>query len=384
MIPMRTRRHHGEHAVHRKSCGERHPGGTYLRSLLFGGVADRLRIGVMPAVAQIKGGWGHGNMWHHVLGRLSRQAQVRVRLPRRPPLPSGVDAWLLDGHQPLPRAREPRVGEIHEAGWQEPELRALIGAEFLAAIEEQVIRTVRSADAVITLSESGRRQLCSSYGAEPSRVHAVPLGVDTDLFRPGLGGGAQLVSRAGGMVAAPYVLYVGLLHPRKNVMALREALLLLADRGFPHQLVIVGGTAHDRRDGPDLARAAVAPLPRHANRVTHLQGVSDAQLAALMAGAEALCLPSLMEGFGLPVLEAMACGTPVVVSDRGSLPEVVGDAGVIVPPTVDGIEAGLATVLADEDKAAELGRRGRQRAERFPWENTSAGWLAVLRQVAGT
>jgi alpha-1,3-rhamnosyl/mannosyltransferase len=97
-----------------------------------------------------------------------------------------------------------------------------------------------------------------------------------------------------------------------------------------------------------------------------------------MAGASAYCLPSLYEGFGLTVLEAMACGAPVVVSDRGSLPEVVGQAGVIVAPDVQAVSSALGALLSDPDRAQRLGAAGAQRAAAFTWERTADGWLRVL------
>ena len=117
----------------------------------------------------------------------------------------------------------------------------------------------------------------------------------------------------------------------------------------------------------ELERAAAADLPGVPGRVARLPSPTDAELAGLMAGAVAFCLPSLYEGFGLTALEAMACGVPVVCSDRGALPEVVGEAGVIVPPTADGVRAGLARILDDPAFAAGLAAAGPVRAGTFTW-----------------
>ncbi len=182
----------------------------------------------------------------------------------------------------------------------------------------------------------------------------------------------------------PYVLFVSQLHPRKNLAVLRAAMAELAADGLPHQLVIVGGAAQDRPDSTDLQREAAADLPGAPGRVVLLQDVPDEALADVMAGAAAFCLPSLMEGFGLTALEAMSCGVPVVVSDRGSLPEVVGDAGLVVAPTVDAVAGALAQVLVDPGRAAELGAAARARALTFTWARTAAGWLDALRAAAAS
>jgi alpha-1,3-rhamnosyl/mannosyltransferase len=105
---------------------------------------------------------------------------------------------------------------------------------------------------------------------------------------------------------------------------------------------------------------------------------SDTELAALMAGADVYCLPSLYEGFGITVLEAMACGTAVVVSDRGSLPEVVGRAGVVVTPEPEPLTAALEALLRDPERRRRLGAAAARRAAGFSWSRCAEGWLEVL------
>jgi glycosyltransferase involved in cell wall biosynthesis len=155
----------------------------------------------------------------------------------------------------------------------------------------------------------------------------------------------------------------------------------LAAQGLPHVLAIVGSPPADRADPGALMHEALAELPGAPGRIVALDRLSDAELAAVYAGADAFCLPSLSEGFGLPALEAMACGAPVVAADRGALPEVVGDAGVLVEPTVLGLELGLARVLGDPQLRAELHERGRERALGFSWDHTADGWLEALDRV---
>jgi glycosyltransferase involved in cell wall biosynthesis len=202
--------------------------------------------------------------------------------------------------------------------------------------------------------------VAAAYGAD--HVHAVHHGVDLDLFRPGLHS----------PIPSPYVLFVGVLHPRKNLDALKQSMAGLPE----HRLVVVGSTPADRPDSRALVEAAFTQID--GDRLDRIDNPTDAELAALYAGAAAFALPSFFEGFGLPALEAMACGAPVVVSNRGALPEVVGGGGVVVEPTAEAVEAGLREAIAD---AARLREAARAQAERFTWERTVDGWLAVIREA---
>jgi glycosyltransferase involved in cell wall biosynthesis len=189
------------------------------------------------------------------------------------------------------------------------------------------------------------------------------------------------VARHAGTGERPYVLFVGSLQLRKNLSSLREAVGALATAGYPHVLAIV---AND--PGPQFpslsADAAAAELPGAPGRVVMIPRPGDVQLAALMAGTDAFCLPSLAEGFGLPALEAMACGAIVVVSDRGALPEVVGDAGIVVPPTPAAIEEALRRVLDGPDDLRPLRERAIARGGRRDWGDTARGWAEVLHLAA--
>ena len=330
-----------------------------------------LRVGVPADLLGLPAHGGHGKVWNRVLGHLAERAKV-VPLGgirgRRP------DVVLASGHAPLPRTRgAPLVVEVHEAAWFDPELRAMLGDAFLAEIERNTEAAVRAADHVITISHAAARDVARDYRLDPARVHGVPLGADA-VFHPG--------ARADAAPAGPYVVYVGVIHPRKNLAALRAAMATLAAEGLPHGLVVVGSPAADRQDGSELMRAAAAELPGAPGRVTFLEGLDDGELAGVMAAADALCLPSFYEGFAIPVLEAMACGTPAVVSDRGALPEVVGDAGVVVAPEPDAVTAGLRRLLTEPGLAERLGAAARERAREFTWERTADGWLSALRTAA--
>jgi glycosyltransferase involved in cell wall biosynthesis len=333
-----------------------------------------LRVAVSPPVAALPERSGHGRMWQRVLAELEGRVRLDVREPGRR-LARRPDAWLADGHRELPDVAEPIVAQVHEAPPRDPAARALLDPAFAAHLEAAVVATVARADAVVTLSYFSARELQLEYGLPAEQLHVAHLGVDPEVFSPREAGAGRE------RIGAPYVLFVGVLHPRKNIGVLREAMARLAAQGLPHVLAVVGAPPADRADPGTLVRDALAELPGAPGRVIAVEGAGDAELAALYAGADAFCLPSLSEGFGLPALEAMACGTPVVAADRGALPEVVGDAGVLVEPTALGVELGLARVLGDPRLRAELHERGRERAQGFTWARTADAWVEALDRV---
>jgi glycosyltransferase involved in cell wall biosynthesis len=351
-------------------------------------VTGRLRVGVPAELLALPPLGGHGKVWHRGLEALRSRAEVTELAIGEPRgwRRRRIDVVLASGHEHLSDARCPRVAVVHEAGWFSPELRARLEPGFLAHIESRTAQAVASADAVLTPSARVRDDILAAYGGDPGRVHAVAYGVDA-TFSPAARGGAELVAAAAGD-RAPYVLYAATLHPRKNLAALREAMATLIGEGVPHRLVVAGFPAPDRPDSSALQDEALAPLggpggPDVPNgRVIGLGQPSDAELAGLMAGAAAFCLPSLYEGFGLTALEALACGAPAVVSDRGSLPEVVGDAALVVAPEASAVTGALRTVLRDPEVAARLRSAGPPRAARFSWEAMAEGWFAVLRATA--
>lgn len=228
---------------------------------------------------------------------------------------------------------------------------------------------------VITISESSRRDLLRFTDVNPDRVRVILLGVSR-RFSPadpadpdGLG--------SGGRAGPPRILHVGHCGPYKNVEGVLRALpRAIRTLGEPIQFVKAGGPFTTAQ------REFISHLGIQ-DEVIHLGPVPDDALPRVYREADLLVMPSLHEGFGLPVLEAMASGTPVVASDRGSLPEVVGDAGLIVddPDDPDAIAAGMVRVLGDPALRQDLRARGLARAATFTWERTARETLAVYRQV---
>jgi glycosyltransferase involved in cell wall biosynthesis len=283
-----------------------------------------------------------------------------------------ADVWLASATEPIPDGR-PLVVQLHEVGWRNAALREFLTPAFAAHLEAHTSASLAAASRVITPSEVSRAQVLQAYGVPSDRVHAIHHGVDHDLFRPDVPGGRELVG-------APYVLFVGVLHPRKNLDAVRAAVPGLARLGLPHILAVVGNPPADRTEPSDPE--AQLQLPSLPGRIRLLRQLGDRDLVALMSGACAFCLPSFFEGFGLPALEAMACGAPVIVSNRGALPEVVGDAALVVEPDPAEVAEALRRVLTDEPLARRLRRAGVRRAAGFDWRKTAEGWLEVLRMAA--
>lgn len=342
----------------------------------------RLRVGVPSSHVQMASSSGWGRMWRSVVPLI--EPHVNLGLwgdPRRSRFRQPPDVWLYDGHLGHLGVPEPAVVHLMEATWRDPSTRPMMTPEFIAQYEEPSRLAAEGAARVITPSESSRRQIISQYAVDPDHVLTVPLGVDLALFRPGRPGAREVISRAGGDPDRPYVLYVSTLSPRKNLGALRAAMTGLARRGLPYSLVIAASPPPDREDWSGLLAEASADLPGAPGRIVVLSALSDVDLAAVMAGATVFCLPSLMEGFGLTSLEAMACGTPVVVSDRGSLPEVVGEAGVVTAADAAALEVALYDVLTSPERQARLSQAGLARALQFSWQATAQGWLDALHQA---
>jgi glycosyltransferase involved in cell wall biosynthesis len=279
----------------------------------------------------------------HRAGHAWEQAVLPLRARHAP--------WLLCPANLAPLAH-PRVAVVlhdaaplREPGWYSPAYARLQQA-LLPAI-------ARRARLVVTVSAFSAAELRALLGVE---AVVVPGGVDHDRFRPG-------VPRPD---RAPYVLTVGSRTSRKNTGVLEEAARRLAERGV--ELLAVGG------DRPQFAAGAGAAGVRELGRVP------DAELPGLYAGALAFALPSRYEGFGLPLLEAMACGTPVVAADATALPDTAGGAALLAAPDDPRAWAdALAAALTDPEP---LRARGLARAAAFSWDRTARGVDALLRPGA--
>jgi glycosyltransferase involved in cell wall biosynthesis len=231
--------------------------------------------------------------------------------------------------------------------------------------------------AVIVDSTHTRNDVIDLLGAPAERVHIVPLGVSAGLRPPP--GERVLAWRSARGLPADYLLYVGARKRHKNLALLLEALATLPSARRPP--LVLSGEAWDGDD----ALARLASRLGVTSRIHFAGAVRDEEsLACLYAGAALYVQPSLGEGFGLPPLEAMACGTPVLCSDAGALPETVGDAARQLPPD-DAASWGQAVVdlLDDTVLRSELVRRGLERARQFTWERTAERTAAIYQAAAG-
>lgn len=237
---------------------------------------------------------------------------------------------------------------------------------------------VKHVDHFLTVSINSREDITRCLGVPMEKITVIPLAAGKQ-FRPLPEPEVQLVlSRIG--IQYPYILYVGSLEPRKNLLRLLEAYALLFDWSSQWHLVIVGARNIWKSEplGKLVQQYNLEPY-------VHFTGyLPDAELPALYNGADLFVFPSLYEGFGLPVLESMACGTPVITSNTSSLPEIAGDAALLVDPCrVEDIAESMQLVLSNKELAQDLRSRGLERAKLFTWERTASETIAVYEQLLG-
>ena len=312
--------------------------------------------------------------------RLWTHVRLSLEMLAAPPDVLFVPAHVL----PIVHPRR-SVVTVHDLGYRhEPQAHRPLDRLYL---ELSTRYNARAASQVIADSAATKRDLVQLYGTDPQRITVVPLGVD-ELFQP-VNDAARLAAvRAQYGIPGDYLLYVGTLQPRKNLVRLIEAWNKIRNSNFEIRnwvLVIAGKRGW-------LYEEIFATVQRLGleGQVLFPGYVTEEDLPALLSGATAFVLPSLYEGFGLPVLEAMACGTPVIAANVASLPEVVGDAGLLVDPLdTDALAAAMQRLLTDAAPStplraslrAELRQRGLARAKLFSWPRCAWETLAVLKNA---
>ena len=235
-----------------------------------------------------------------------------------------------------------------------------------------VPRSVLRAGVVIAVSQNTARDIVEIFGIDRSRISVVPHGVSSG-FRP-LDAEALVEARARLKLPERFILFVGTIEPRKNLQTLMEAWAMMKDRP---DLVVVGSWGW-------LYEGIRERMGRLGPRLHHIDSLDPSDLPAVYNLARLLAHPAWYEGFGLPPLEAMACGTPVVVSDRASLPELVEDAGMVVPAgEPEAWRKALESVIDDTELAARMRRRGILRAAEFSWPRAAGlTWRAIDDAIA--
>jgi glycosyltransferase involved in cell wall biosynthesis len=315
----------------------------------------------LPAVAEVRVlPWPQRLVW--TLWALPRD------LRQRP-----VDLFHgVTGFELPPGSRCARVTTVHDLiPFRFP---ALVPWRHRVAVRLLLGGALRHAARVIAVSEATRSEILERYRLSPERVVVVPEAADPRFTPASAADRARVRARYG--LAGPYVLFVGLIEPKKNLGTLLRAVARLARAGRfrPATLAIVGARGWGTEDpAATAARLGLGDLVRC------LGPVPDGDLPALYGEALAFVFPSLWEGFGLPVLEAMAAGAPVLASQRGALPEVAADAALLVEPEVGALADALDRLLGDAALRERLREAGLRRARVYSWERAARETTAVYR-----
>lgn len=338
-------------------------------SFYYGTWKQQLRPQAVPNIDLVKSYIKKTIPWSYIIKKHLFQLPFSAGLLKHP-----VDVY----HEPNYLAFNfpgPSVITVHDLSWiRHPETHP---KQRLAAMDRYFPSSLERASAILTDCSFVKKELVETFRLDPERVTPVLLGVSPDFF-PRAPAECNAFLADHGLVHGQYVLSVGTLEPRKNIPTLIDAYSMLpADLQQRFPLVLVGmrgwlTSGLEARMKPLVERGVIKPLGY----------VADEMMPLIYSGAAAFVFPSLYEGFGLPPLEAMACGTPVISSRSSSLPEVVGDAGVLVDPlNVDGLAESLRRVLEDKAFAEVLAQQGVRRAAGFSWKKTAAETIAVYRRA---
>jgi glycosyltransferase involved in cell wall biosynthesis len=327
-----------------------------------------------------------------------RATESRVVGPRRLPVQLSKLWWEQAGV--VLAGRRAGIDVLHSPYWTNPlwspwptvvtvhDVIQLVLPEYRALARQRVYfglvtRALRHATAIITVSECSRQDLVRTVGVPSARVFVVENAI-SERLGPVTDRAALAAVRAQYGLTEPFVLYLGANDLRKNLNRLIRAYAALPrPLRDACQLVVAGRQwPHDHPLYPD-PKLVVQELGLE-DRVVFTGGIPEAAKAALLSAATVFAFPSLYEGFGLPVLEALACGTPVLTANSSSLPEVTGDAAVLVDPaSVEAISAGLVELLESPKLRHDLAARGLARAARYRWSEVAARTVEVYRRARG-
>ncbi|MDY6794618.1 MAG: glycosyltransferase family 1 protein [Actinomycetota bacterium] len=280
-----------------------------------------------------------------------------------------------------PVLREARlVSTVHDINFVRfPEMQSRGIRRFIKALPPLLERS----SAVLADSHFTAGELMEVYGLPGDKLRVVYPGLNP-VFRDEPGAEETETSLRAYCLEPPYLAYIGSLHPRKNLATLIEAYSMLRDRGLEHRLAVIGGGGLGQLHNVEYRKLTrrVRELGLEEN-IVFTGYVPDERLKCLLVAADMMVFPSIYEGFGLPPLEAMACGVPVITSRRASLPEVVGDAALLLEDPLEPTEIAdkAEALLSDTSLRSELVERGRELSRRFTWAKAAREVLQVYRQV---
>jgi glycosyltransferase involved in cell wall biosynthesis len=296
-------------------------------------------------------------------------------------LPFQMQRYKLDlfhaPHYTLPPLRPCRaIVTIHDLiHLRFPQYLPSSGAYYYVKL--MLFLAARTAEKIITVSQSSKKDIVDILKVSPDKVEVIYNGLGSD-FKPvkKTTETQQVLDKFG--ITRPYILYVGSFRTHKNLKTLLEAYALLkTQQGFEYQMVLVGDGGKSKTE---LQRLIMTRGWQ--NKVIITEFIPSDTLSIFYSSADVFVFPSLYEGFGLPPLEAMACGAPVIVSNRSSLPEIVGKAGVLVDPeSPQQMAESMRNVLSDKNLQATLTKRGLEQAQRFSWEKAAQKTLEVYHSA---
>ncbi len=274
----------------------------------------------------------------------------------------------------LQRSQEPfgrtQVATVHDLAFAV--MPETVAPETLEGLRQRLPNTLCRAERLIAVSDATADEIAEHLDVNRRFIHTIHEGVAGDF-------GSSESTEAPPSIPERYLLFVSTLEPRKNVIGVLRAFALLKDWGYEGDLVLVGRWGWRTQAIRDELEQSPARQWVH-----HLDYVDRSHLAGLYRGADSLVFPSWIEGFGLPLLEAMACGTPVITSGTSAMPEVAGPAAVYVDPaSPHSIASAVSALLEDPGHRTRLVELGRKRVARFSWDRAAAATAQVLRQAAG-
>ncbi|MCW1891650.1 MAG: glycosyltransferase family 4 protein [Candidatus Uhrbacteria bacterium] len=344
------------------TVGDKHQWALYTREPLTGDLA------VLPENwYEVRAGWWPKYLW--------TQARMSWEMMRRP-----ADVLFVPAHVLPPIRPEKSVVTIHDVGFHRmPHLYNKRQRLYHEATTKDIVRTGAR---IITVSEFCGREIVELYGADPANIAITHLGIDHGLYHP-MDEETIHAALTKYRIPDPYFMMIGRMEEKKNVVSIVKAFdALKAQRGVgdPTVLVLCGPKGF----GYEKIKAAIEASPNRA-QIVELGYVPESDVPALVAGARGYVHVAWYEGFGIPLVQAMACGCPVIAANNSCLPEVVGEGnGIFVKPDdIDAIAVGMERLLSDPSLVADFRARGIERAKKFTWAETAKQTLPVLTDWIG-